>query len=260
MASLQRRVLPARHALIETSTLWRAGLAVLGVGAFIVARACGYEFDTVTSYVAYFILYVALPGAVAMYLFNRGPVSLAHAFALGLPTGFALEIFTYLGLSALDAKLAYVWMPVGWLTLALATGIQRGEWPVRVRISGHHAGIFAGLCLAFLGTALMAAGQMFSESPLVDGLPQRAIFHDWVYLVSRAAVIKNNWPLDDPSLSGTPLQYHYFMMVHAVAASWTTGVELTAVMLRLLYVPLGGCSWPRCSSWGGRCRAVPGAG
>ena len=239
MASFQRRVLPARHALIETSTLWRAGLALLGVGAFIVARACGYEFDTVTSYVAYFGLYVALPGVVAMVLFNRGPVSLVHALALGLPTGFALEIFTYLGLSALDAKLAYVWMPLGWLALALAIRIHRGEWPVRVRISGHHAGIFAGLCLAFLGTAMMAAGQMFSESPLVDGLPQRAIFHDWVYLVSRAAVIKNNWPLDDPSLSGTPLQYHYFMMVHAAAASWTTGVELTAVMLRLLYVPLG---------------------
>jgi hypothetical protein len=85
----------------------------------------------------------------------------------------------------------------------------------------------------------MAASQMFAESPLAAGLPTRAIFHDWVYLVSRAAVIKNNWPLDDPSLSGTPLQYHYFMMVHAAAASWTTGVELTAVMLRLLYVPMG---------------------
>ena len=239
MASSQRRVFPVSHALIETSTLWRAGLALLGLGAFIVARACGYEFDTVTSYFAYFGLYVALPGVVAMYLFNRGPVSLSHAFALGLPTGFALEIFTYLGLSALDAKLAYVWVPLGWLALALAIRLRQGEWPVRVRISAHHAGIFTGLCLAFLGTALMAAGQMFSESPLVDGLPQRAIFHDWVYLVSRAAVIKNNWPLDDPSLSGTPLQYHYFMMVHAAAASWTTGVELTAVMLRLLYVPLG---------------------
>ena len=58
MASFQRRVLPGRHALIETSTLWRAGLALLGVGAFIVARACGYEFDTVTRYVAYFGLYL----------------------------------------------------------------------------------------------------------------------------------------------------------------------------------------------------------
>jgi hypothetical protein len=93
--------------------------------------------------------------------------------------------------------------------------------------------------VAFFGVVFMAAGQMFAESPLSAGLPSRAIFHDWVYLVSRAAVIKNNWPLDDPSLSGTPLQYHYFMMVHAAAASGTTGVEVTLVLLRLMVVPLG---------------------
>ena len=96
-----------------------------------------------------------------------------------------------------------------------------------------------GLAVAFLATTLMAASQMYAESPLAAGLPTRAIFHDWVYLVSRAAVIKHNWPLDDPSLSGTPLQYHYFMMVHAAAASATTGVELTVILLRLVMVPLG---------------------
>jgi hypothetical protein len=49
----------------------------------------------------------------------------------------------------------------------------------------------------------------------------------------------HNWPLDDPSLAGTPLQYHYFMMVHAAAASGTIGVEITLVLLRLMVVPLG---------------------
>jgi hypothetical protein len=239
VASFQRTVVRQSTSWLEASTLWRAGLVLLGLGAFIVARACGYEFDTLTGYFGYFALYVGLPGVVALYGLNRGPVSLATAFALGLPTGFALEIFTYLGLSSLGAKVAYAWVPLAWLGLAVAIRLRHGEWPVRVRVSAHHAGVFAGLCAAFLGTTVMAAGQMFSESPLVDGLPQRAIFHDWVYLVSRAAVIKHNWPLDDPSLAGTPLQYHYFMMVHAAAASWTTGVELTTVMLRLLYLPLG---------------------
>src|SRR5206468_8217927 len=102
-----------------------------------------------------------------------------------------------------------------------------------------HSGICLCLPVAFLATTLMAASQMYAESPLAGGLPTRAIFHDWVYLVSRAGVIKNNWPLDDPSLAGTPLQYHYFMMVHAAAASWTTGVEISAVMLRLVFIPLG---------------------
>lgn len=239
MASFRRTVISVHPPCTETGTLWRAGFALLAVSAFIVARACGCEFDALTGYLAYLGLYVVLPGVVAMHAVNRGPLSPVAAVALGLPTGFALEIFTYLGLAALDAKLAYAWVPLGWLALAVGVRWRRGTWPVRVRVSAHHAGVFAGLCLAFLATALMAAAQMFAESPLVDGLPQRAIFHDWVYLVSRAAVIKNHWPLDDPSLSGTPLQYHYFMMVHAAAASWTSGVELTTVLLRLMYLPLG---------------------
>jgi hypothetical protein len=239
VASLQRFVLPVSSTFVSVATLWRATLTIVAVSAFIVTRACGYELDTLAAYLGYFGLYVALPGIVTTYFVNRGPLSIAHAIALGVPTGFAVEIFTYLGLSASDAKGVYIWMPIGWVWIALAIRFARNEWPVRVRVSAHHAGLCLGLGVAFLATVMMAASQMFSESPLADGLPTRAIFHDWVYLVSRAAVIKNNWPLDDPSLSGTPLQYHYFMMVHAAAASWTTGVELTAIMLRLLYVPLG---------------------
>ena len=77
-------------------------LAVIAVSTFIVARACGYEFDTLSRYIGYFSLYVALPGIVATYFVNRGPLSLAHAIALGVPTGFAVEIFSYLGLCALS--------------------------------------------------------------------------------------------------------------------------------------------------------------
>jgi hypothetical protein len=212
---------------------------VVAFAGLMTARSCGFEFDTVAYYAAYFALHVAVPGVVATYFVSRGPLSLAHVVALGVPTGFALEILTYLGLAAIDARAVHAWMPLGWGGLLLAMHRRHGEWPVRWRVSGHHAGICLGLLVAFLATTVMAASQMFAESPLADGLPTRAIFHDWVYLVSRAAVIKNNWPLDDPSLSGTPLQYHYFMMVHAAAVSATTGIELTAVMLRLIFVPLG---------------------
>ncbi len=238
MASFRRTIFPTRF-WIDPGTSWRAALVLLAASGFIVSRACEYDFDAITGYLVYVGLYVALPGVVALHAVNRGPVSLLTAVALGLPTGFALEIFTFLGLAALDAKEIYAWVPLGWLMLAVGVRWRSGAWPVRVRVSAHHAGLAAGLCLAFLATALVAAAQMFAESPLVDGLPQRAIFHDWVYLVSRAAVIKHHWPLDDPSLSGTPMQYHYFMMVHAAAASWTAGVELTTVLLRLMYVPMG---------------------
>lgn len=205
----------------------------------MVVRSCGYDLGTVAAYAFYLALHVVLPGGLVLCAVNRGPVSLSHLVALGIPTGFAVEIFTYLGLAAIDARALHAWMPLGWAALAVGIRRRQGRWPVRWRVTAHHAGICLVLLVAFLATAIMAASQMFAESPLADGMPTRAIFHDWVYLVSRAAVIKNNWPLDDPSLSGTPLQYHYFMMVHAAAVSATTGIELSAVMLRLVFVPLG---------------------
>lgn len=239
MVSLQRLVVSPARSFASVGTWWRGSFWVLALAAAIVLRACGYQVGVVAGYAFYVAAYVVLPGSIAVAFVNRGPLSLAMTVALAVPTGFALEIFTFLGLAALEAKAVYQWTPLAWLALAVTIRIRSGRWPVRCELSGHHAAIGFGLAVAFLGTAVMAVSQMFAESPLAQGLPTRAIFHDWVYLVSRAAVIKNNWPLDDPSLSGTPLQYHYFMMVHAAAVSWTTGVEISTVMLRLLYVPLG---------------------
>ncbi len=239
MTSLTRFVVPSSLRVIPVSAFWWLASGLVGFAGFLIVRACGYDFATVAYYAAYLALHVMLPGAVVMYAVNRGPLSLSHLIALGVPTGFALEIFTYLGLAAIDARALHAWMPLGWAALAVGIRRRQGQWPVRWRVTAHHAGICLVLLVAFLATTIMAASQMFAESPLADGMPTRAIFHDWVYLVSRAAVIKNNWPLDDPSLSGTPLQYHYFMMVHAAAVSATTGIELSAVMLRLVFVPLG---------------------
>ncbi|PAW67052.1 MAG: hypothetical protein B9S34_06535 [Opitutia bacterium Tous-C1TDCM] len=239
MTSPLRNVVSAFPRPVALLALWPAALALLCGAVYILARACGYAFDTVAGYAAYVALYVALPGTVALYAVRGVRVTPTALLALALPTGFAIEIFTFLGLAATGAKALYPWTPLLWVALALLIRRTQGHWPLRVRVAARHAGISVGLGLAFLATVAMAASQMFSESPLAGGLPTRAIFHDWVYLVSRAAVIKNNWPLDDPSLAGTPLQYHYFMMVHAAAASWTTGVELGAVMLRLVFAPLG---------------------
>src|SRR5262245_12348464 len=106
----------------------------MAAAAFIVARSCGYEFSTVVGYFGYFALYVALPGIVTTYLVKRAPLSIAQAIALGLPTGFAVEIFSYLGLAAADAKGVYLWTPLGWLGLVFAIRRAGKKWPVRVRL------------------------------------------------------------------------------------------------------------------------------
>jgi len=237
-SSLRRINFPASSSLVSRGGGLVAVL-LLALTGFIVARGCGYDLVALLKYAGYLSCYVVLPGLVVMHAVNRNTISLATAVALAVPTGFALEIFTFLGFSAMGVKSLYAWTPLGWALLACALRYRSGAWSLHTRISTGNGVRWAGLALAFCGTALLASSQMFAESPLADGLPTRAIFHDWVYLVSRAGAIKNHWPLDDPSLSGTPLQYHFFLMAHAAAASWTTGIEITAVLLRLVYVPLG---------------------
>ncbi len=156
-------------------------------------------------------------------------------------------------------------LPVLWGAVGVAWWRRRGLAPLRWRLSRRHAAAAATLSGFFLCTVVAAVSQMFSESPLATGLPQRSIFHDWVYLVSRAAAIKTHWPIEDPSLAGTPLHYHYFMLVHVAAASWSAGVELTLVMLRLTMVPLGAVLVAQAyllgrrlsrRVWGGLCAAM----
>lgn len=237
-SSLRRIHFPASSTLVSRAGGWVAVL-LLALTGFIVARGCGYDIGALLRYAGYLGCYVVLPGLVVMHVVNRSAISLATAVALAVPTGFALEIFTFLGFSAMGWKTLYAWTPLGWAMMAGVLRYRSGAWSLQSRVSAWNGLRWAGLALAFLGTALLASSQMFAESPLAGGLPTRAIFHDWVYLVSRAGGIKNHWPLDDPSLSGTPLQYHFFLMAHAAAASWTTGIEITAVLLRLVYVPLG---------------------
>ena len=237
--SLQRRIFPARGLAASASLFWGAAALVLAITGLLVARACHYQLGSLGGYLLYLACYVVLPGVVGLYFVNKGPLSLSLAIALGVPTGFAIEIFSYIACSALGLRDAYFWSPLVWAGLAIAARWTNGQWPLRVCLTAHHSGLALGMAVAFLFTALAAASQMFVEAPLADGLPTRAIFHDWVYLVSRAASIKHHWPLDDPSLAGTPLQYHYFMMVHAAAASVVTGAEITEVLLRLVALPMG---------------------
>lgn len=231
-----RLVFRARSSVPSPETLWRGALLCGAAAAFIVARACAYEVAVPGSYLGYLLLHVALPAFVVVRFLAPGRAGFGRMLALGVPAGLTVESLAFLGLASVGAKAAHAWTPLLWLALAIVR--VRRDGGIAPRISGHHAGLAAALAAMLAASLALAAGQMFAEAPLTDGMPSRGLFHDWVYLISRAAVIKNHWPLEDPSLAGTPLQYHYFLMVHAAAVSWTTGVEISTVLLRLVYVPL----------------------
>ena len=223
----------------DFSLLWRAASAAVLAGAsFIVLRGCNFEAAIPLRYLVYFLLQILIPGMVVLHLAQVRPLTGVSAIALGIPTGYAIEIFTFLGLSALHLRAAMAFMPVFWMLVGAFRWTGTGAYPRRISF-GASPGIQFALFALFCWTVVLAAGHMYAEAPLVRGLPQRPIFHDWMYLLSRASLLRHQWPLEDPSLSGTPLQYHYFMLVHVASAAAGTGLETGWVMLRLAVIPLG---------------------
>ncbi|PTX97784.1 hypothetical protein [Opitutus sp. ER46] len=219
--------------------LWLAVGAVVAVGYAIVLRACGGNHAAVLGYAGYLLLRVFVPGVVLLNLVLRRPVGLDTAIALGVPTGFALEIATFLGLSALGVRNLEPLVPCFWLMLGANLWLWRRAGPLAVANLGERPGRVLALGLLGLAFIVSTASQMYAEAALVDGVPARTVFHDWMYLISRAGAIKGGWPLEDPSMAGTPLQYHYFMLVHVAAAAKATGIELSLLLLRLAVLPLG---------------------
>lgn len=206
---------------------------------WILARSCGYDHGALSGYGLYLGLYVWLPGHGLLVWASRERVTLTRSLALGLPLGFAFEIAMYLGLSALGLRGQYLWVPVvGGISVLAALGSKRNWRQVLPDVAGMEVWPLCALAGAALLVMITAAAQMYAPAPLWKGLLLHVTHHDWVYLISRAAEIKHRWPLEDPSKAGTPLSYHYFLLVHVAAASRITGLELPLVLLRMAVVPM----------------------
>lgn len=213
----------------------------MAVAAYLViARSCDYDHVAVLSYAAYLAGYVFVPGAILTRIALRRRPSVLEFMSWGIPLGFAVEIATFLLLSWSGLRGVISWLPATWGALGLALLFRGRTRP----LTSYGAGwgtpaawcAVAGLALAICSTT---ASQMYAGSPVVSGVLGGSTHHDWVYLLSRAAEIKQHWPLENPSLAGQPLSYHYFLLVHIASASRVTGISIDLIGLRLCVLPLG---------------------
>jgi hypothetical protein len=94
--------------------------------------------------------------------------------------------------------------------------------------------LLAAVCL---GAVAYIAFAYFASEPL-PGTQSVDYFLDYPRWIALAADAKNHWPIMDPSVSGEPLPYHYFVNIHLAAASQVTGLDLPLVFFRLFIFPL----------------------
>ena len=96
------------------------------------------------------------------------------------------------------------------------------------------AWLLAAVCVGAVAYIALAS---FPGAPL-PGEESVNYFPDYPRWIAIAADAKHHWPIEEPSVAGEPLPYHYFVYVHMAAASQVTGLDLPVVLLRLFILPL----------------------
>ncbi len=190
---------------------------------------------------AYYGIYVVLPGTLLLQTWSRPRLGWSVPLALGAPLGHTLEILVYWSLTAMGAQHLYPWWPLAPVAFGVwrwRSGTENHLQPRRWRILPTQAGSFAALMLCWGVFAATMVGFYFRGTALRDGVLLSNTHHDWVYLISRLAEIRTHWPWQDPSMAGSALSYHYFLLVHLAAAGEVTGQTSATLLLRTGLVPL----------------------
>ena len=212
---------------------------VVSVVAIALWLATGVDVASIGLFLGYQVLFVLLPGFVAVAVLVRWPLSglarLVFAMALGealLAGAFALTA----AIGARELLWAYpavVLAPAPFLLrrrAALASDPATAEaQPGRGR-----AWVLAGICIA----ALVALALQSWLEPLPGSVASVSYGLDDVWNLSLVAEARHHWPLTDPTAAGTALPYHWFTALNAASASQVTGLSLPLVFFRLYLVPL----------------------
>lgn len=228
---------PILNARVRLADVLVAVVAIAGYWVF--SRSVEYRHDWIVRYLAYVGFLVWLPGFLLLAASSQHRVGWVESVAIGLPLGYTWEALLFFGCSAAGWRDGFFIVAVcATLALLAWSGCMR-RWqrllPALPRVGSF--GLLAAAVLALLGSYHLAA-RMYAPAPLWGGQLLHPTHHDWVYLLSRAEEILHHWPLEDPSLAGTPLSYHYLLMVHVAAAAKVTGLETALVMLRFDQIPM----------------------
>jgi hypothetical protein len=231
---------------VTASSLRRGALPVLAVAAGVLTLelAYGVALGDALLYLAYEIGFVAIPGWLAYRALSARPGGALRQLAMGWALGYVLEILAFMLTAATGTRDLFVAYPVVVGAAAAAAIVRR-----RPAVSSTHAlastnadptlsprfrWVLVAVCLAAVAYIAFA---YFPGTPL-PGTENVNYFQDYPWAVSIAADAKHHWPIEDPSVSGEPFPYHYFVHIDLAAASQVTGLNLPLVFFRLFILPL----------------------
>jgi hypothetical protein len=240
MTAVTERLDPSRA---EAPTQRRPALASPGWLALLVALAAtvailgyyGVAAADMAKFAAYTFFAGTLPGMLIWRAVQGRAGHLPMDAAFGTTIGFAVELPVYMLVREFGVPQAVVAWPILTVVLFAAVPGLRRYW----RGNGERLplGVTWTAAVAFAFVLAMISFSSFKYNSLVE--PYSATMSmDFPFQFALVGEFKHHVPLDTPWVTGTRLQYHWYVYAHGAAASWLTGIEPQTLILRLLPLPM----------------------
>jgi hypothetical protein len=215
-------------------------IVIVAVIVALLAWEIGYgvSLGEALLYLGYEVCFVLAPGWLAYLALAERPGGALRQVAIGWALGYVLEILAFMLTAATGTRPLFVAYPLIAGALAGLLILRRRTFHVTGEIgpggTRYLSLALGAVCLGAVGYVALA---FFPGAPL-PGTGSVDYFIDYPRWISLAADAKHHWPIMDPSVSGEPLPYHYFINVHLAAASQVTGLGLPLIYFRLFILPL----------------------
>lgn len=211
------------------------GLVALAATVWFTVSA-GVPLGSVALYLVAFAWSVMVPGVLVHRALCGRPASAVSDLALGGATGLVLQLVAWVAFTG-----AHV---AGWLVLwplavvipfAVAPRLRRHWTFAPYRRTVNPVAAWLTLVAYLLPVFALAVG-LFSTTNLP---PASNIWYpDDLWHLALSAELMRSVPPDIPQLAGSPFFYHWFSNAHIAAMTWTTGLDLPVVFLRLWMAPV----------------------
>jgi len=220
---LRRGLAPAALLLAVVVATW----FVSGVGALDIVR-----------FVAYELVFVAVPGGVVLWALRGTRPGFLIAIAIGWPLGQTAEILAFTGTAAVGARGLFIAYPL--VVIGLSLIVIRLRQPARRNgeASDPLSAAMVWTAAVALALGLIFLAYMFlPKAPLPSTTVPVAYDPDFPFFIGLIAQVLHHWPPTSPGLSGVPLHYEWFVFFHMAAIAQVTHISIATIALRLDYVP-----------------------
>jgi hypothetical protein len=201
-------------------------LAGLLLAAVLLVRplAYGVGASAVVLFASFVLGYVVLPGILICRLL--GLYGTDRLLLLGMGTSVGLASIAWVDVAARAARAPYLLAlyPVVLLGLFLAARGRPRHAAGPVPAAAGHIG-----ALLLVAAAAAELHPLYSPRLLDQAVPMDLLFH-----AGNAAELRHHWPLRDPRVAGTPLNYHFLSASLPAAASQWTGLPVADLCLVLV--------------------------